>query len=137
MINATNGHLFNACICKQKYTKPYSVFSPGPPLTSSSPARSTTPVKENKIKGLRVLNSNFQSIKNKVASVESLLNTTNLDIVLSTETWLTNTIQNTEVFPKRFRISRRDRHDGCGCVLIAVRNTIDYSEIEIPDCVYL
>ena len=78
------------------------------------------PRHQNKKKKLRSLLINFQSIKNKVADIESLIELYDPDIIQGTETWLTPNIQSSEVIPNNYTTHRKDRtSDNHGGVLFA------------------
>ncbi|CAC5360010.1 unnamed protein product [Mytilus coruscus] len=112
-----------------------SNISLGDPLAASSPKRvtQTTPGNKNK-KALRTLIINFQSIKNKRTELPILIETANPDIIIGTETWLSNNIGNREIFPPElgYDVIRRDRekdpHEG---VPIAAKNDLELSQVSI------
>ena len=74
------------------------MLSPGLPIASSSP-RKKPAMKNAKIKPLRILNINCQSVSNKREEFEHLLDSTKADIILGTESWLSKDIKDHEVFP--------------------------------------
>jgi len=47
------------------------------------------------------------------------------------ETWLNNRIHNSEGLPTNYEVYRKDRKDGYGGVLIAVKNTLISQDPEI------
>jgi hypothetical protein len=68
-----------------------------------------------------ILNLNFHSIKNKKAETLNIIDSYNPDIIIDTETWLNDSVHNSEIFPPNYNIyRRRDRRDGFGGVLVAV-----------------
>ena len=62
---------------------------------------------------LKILNLNCQSIRNKPELLQNLVESTNPDIIIGTESWLNSSVFNAEVFPKGYTQSaiRRDRSD--------------------------
>jgi hypothetical protein len=50
----------------------------------------------------RILVVNCQSIKNKKQELENLVETSKPDIMIGTESWLSNDIQSTELFPSYY-----------------------------------
>ena len=74
-----------------------------------------------KLKLIKILNINFQSIKNKVADLHALLDAEKPDILIATETWLKEDVKTCELFPSNYTFYRKDRPDGYDGVLIAVR----------------
>ena len=80
-----------------------------------------------------MLNLNFQSIKNKKAETLNIIDSYNPEIIIGTETWLNDSVHNSEIFPPNYNIYRRDRRDGFGGVLIAVKADIvsDHLDVEI------
>ena len=83
---------------------------------------------------LRTLTINFRSIRNKKQEFWNLLESTSPDIILGSETWLNPSIYNSEICPPTFDIYRKDRPDGWGGVLVAVRKTLISHQIQTnPD----
>ena len=79
-------------------------------------------------KKLKMLNVNCQSVVNKVADLLSLINTHQADIIVGTESWLTNDIHDNEIFPNEYTVYRKDRVTAKGGgVFILVRSTIPSS----------
>jgi len=74
---------------------------------------------------------NFQSIKNKKAEVSNLLDAADADIIIGTETWLRPDIKSAEIFPATYSIYRKDRKDGYGGVLLAVKEDIISEELKM------
>jgi hypothetical protein len=72
---------------------------------------------------------NFQSIKNKKAELLNFINEHSPAIIMGTETWLNSSIHTSEIFPVNYNVVRRDRPDGYGGVLIAVRSDYIYDEL--------
>ena len=62
-----------------------------------------------------------------------LINTYNPDVIVGTETWLNNYIKDNEIIPADFnyKIYRKDRYDGYGCVLLAISDHI--ASFPIPE----
>ncbi|XP_071123237.1 uncharacterized protein [Mytilus edulis] len=112
-----------------------SNISLGDPLAASSPKRVTQNTTGNKNrKALRTLIINFQSIKNKRTELPILIETANPDIIIGTETWLSNNIGSREIFPPElgYDVIRRDREkDPHGGVLIAAKNELELSQVSI------
>ncbi|CAC5405350.1 unnamed protein product [Mytilus coruscus] len=75
---------------------------------------------------------NFQSIKNKKEELLNMIDTSNPEIILRTETWLRPDILSSEIFPPQYSVYRKDRTDGYGGVLIAVRDIIISEELHVP-----
>lgn len=73
---------------------------------------------------MRLISLNFQSIKNKVLETEVLVENSEPDIIVGTETWLNNNIFSAELLPSTYNIYRRDREDSHGGLLIAVKNNL-------------
>ena len=75
---------------------------------------------------LRLLNINFRSIMNKRAEFIHLIDSLKPDIIVGTETWLSDSIKNSKIIPDNmnFTIYRRDREDSYGGVMIAISKCI-------------
>ena len=87
----------------------------------------------NKVRPLKILNVNCQSIPSKIGAWRLLLNKHEPDVVVATETWLNPNIYDTEPEADDFVIYRRDRQTTIGGgVLIAVHKSINSIEVKIP-----
>ena len=75
---------------------------------------------------------NCQSIKNKKAEIQAVIDSAKPDIILGNESWLTPEIKNSEIFPDSFDAMLKDRvGDAHGGVFIAFRR--DLLCIETPE----
>ena len=92
------------------------------------------PLKTNKTNSqpLKVIVINFQSIKNKKEEVMNLIEQADPSIIMGTETWLTPSICSAEIFPPNYEVIRKDRNDGYGGVLLAIKKdfVIDAMDID-------
>ncbi|XP_021366929.1 uncharacterized protein LOC110459148 [Mizuhopecten yessoensis] len=104
--------------------------------TASSMTGNTThlpPKQEN----LRTLIMNCQSVKNKTAEFETLVDYIKPDIIIGNESWLANDIGNSEIFPPEFQqnVYRKDRNKHGGGVFIAVEDNLITCDItSSEDC---
>jgi hypothetical protein len=81
---------------------------------------------------LRLLEINFQSITNKSADLQMAIDSSQPDIIIGTETWLTKDMNSSESIPNDFEVFRRDRgSDPHGGVLIACRRSLVGSIVHI------
>jgi hypothetical protein len=80
-------------------------------------------------KPLVLLQVNCWSICNKILKFWNLIDTYNPDVVIGTESWLSEEINNAEVFREDYITFRRDRGPRGGGVLICVKNYIDCREL--------
>lgn len=87
----------------------------------------------NKARNLRLLNINFQSLRKKGKFLEVIINDLNPDVIIGTETWLNGNIKSAEIVPPSlgYDIVRRDRQDSYGGVLIATKQDLQLSNVEI------
>ena len=76
-------------------------------------------------KPLVLLQVNCRSICNKILEFWDLIDTYNPDVVVGTESWLSEEINNAEVFRNDYITFRRDRFSRGGGVFICVKNYID------------
>ena len=70
---------------------------------------------------MKVLVVNFQSAKNKKEEIGNMIDSTNPDVILGSESWLNKNIASAELFPPTYDVYRKDRSDGYGGVLIAIK----------------
>ena len=82
---------------------------------------------------LVLLQVNCRSICNKILEFWNLMDTYNPDVVIGTESWLSEEINNAEVFRDDYIIFRRDRCSRGGGVFIGVKNYIDCREIWVDE----
>ena len=106
---------------------------PSTPIHASTPRQQNKPFKRtNKAdEHLRVLNVNFQSVKTKQHLLENLIDSTKLDVIFGTETWLDHGIKDSQIFPSSYNVFRNDRNLLGGGVLIAVKDT--YIATAVPE----
>ena len=99
-------------------------------LCSTPKTKSPEPPKKNR---LSILIANVQSIMSKKESLWLSLESEKPDIVLACETWVKPDIFDSEVIPSDFEyeIFRKDRKDGYGGVLIAIKRNLVYEVIPI------
>ena len=73
---------------------------------------------------LSTLTINFQNVVAKHPYLHCLLNERQPDVIFRCETWLSPSIQTSEIFPTSYHVFRHDRNDGYGGVLLAVHNAL-------------
>ncbi|KAL8612317.1 hypothetical protein ACOMHN_062264 [Nucella lapillus] len=80
-------------------------------MTSSTKHKHNTSLKTGRGKNLRILNINFQSARKKGKHLEALIDSTDPDIIIGTETWLDDEVSSAEVIPNHlgYDVHRRDR----------------------------
>ena len=82
---------------------------------------------------LALLQVNCRSIYNKILEFWNLIDTYNPDVVIGTESWLSEGINNSEIFRGDYIVFRRDRHSRGGGVFICVKNQINCRELWVDD----
>jgi exonuclease III len=94
------------------------------PLHCSSPLKSA-PIKklDNKLRSVCL---NIQSIKSKREAIWNFHDSSNPDILFGCETWLNPNITDNEILPENtgYNIFRKDRKDGYGGVMLAIKAEI-------------
>ena len=78
---------------------------------------------------LRIVNVNFQSIKTKQGQLYNMLDSIKPDIICGTETWIDNSIKDSQIFTPGYNIYRNDRNVNGGGVLLAVRDNLISSPV--------
>ena len=78
---------------------------------------------------LTILNMNCQSVKSKVPQFLNFIESTEPDIILGTESWLSSDIHDSECFQSGYSVYRKDRNCHGGGVFILVRSTITSTEV--------
>ncbi|XP_072042006.1 uncharacterized protein [Amphiura filiformis] len=79
---------------------------------------------------MKILNINFQSVKNKKEELGNLIDSVDPSIIIGTETWLNSSVYSSEIFPPSYEVIRKDRKDGYGGVLLAIRKDYVFDRIE-------
>jgi hypothetical protein len=117
---------------------PFATSSPtilSPPTASSSPRNPRNNIIRKSQHNFKLLNTNFQSIRNKSAQLSCLIDDLHPDIIIGTESHLSPEVNSSEIFPPDFHVYRNDR-DCHGGTLIAIRkvyNAIRRTDLE-SDC---
>ncbi len=125
--DASSSHHANSSHDTHNPPSPNNTSLPiGDPIASSSPKNQAKPKpKPVKVTSLRAIVVNFQSIKNKAPEVQVLVDNTDPDIIIGTETWLHAGVHSSEVIPRNYSTYRNDRtSDSHGGVLIAVKDNL-------------
>ena len=84
---------------------------------------------------LKILNMNFQSLKNKKPHLLEIIDSVKPDIIMGTETWFDSNTSSYDYFPSNsYNVYRHDRPPNIkdqrhGGVLIAIKNDLVSSEI--------
>ena len=106
-----------------------SPISDHEPVLHSSPIIDRGHSKKMKIKNLRTLILNCQSLRGKVEAFQSSVDYFQPDCILGTESWLDKSVSTNEMFPPGYKIFRRDRITSTqgGGVFIAAKENYDVS----------
>ena len=73
---------------------------------------------------LRILNVNCQSIQSKRSELHTMLQYIKPDLVFGTESWLSNSIASSEIFPAEYNVFRHDRNQIGGGVFILAHKSL-------------
>jgi len=82
---------------------------------------------------LVLLHVNCSSICNNILEFWNLIDTYNPDVVIGTESWLSDEINSAEVFRDNYITFRRDRCSRGGGVFICVKKYINYRELRTDE----
>lgn len=74
---------------------------------------------------------NCRSVKNKIIELAALIETTKPHVVLGSESWLDDTINDNEIFPTCYTVYRKDRNAHGGGVFILIHNTISSFLVDV------
>ena len=80
---------------------------------------------------VKVLVINFQSLKSKKELLLNLIDSSDPDVIIGTESWLNPNIYSSEYFPIGYNVYRKDREDSYGGVLLAIKSDITSQHLEI------
>ena len=83
------------------------------------------------LKGLKILNLNVQSLYPKIDDIKLLCLECEPDILGITESWLNDSISNSEIHIPNYNIYRKDRADGYGGVILYTHNRLDTNLITL------
>ena len=123
------------CSTSHSVSSELDITDIGPPQSTSSPDASARKQKRGKInkRCLRVLTVNFQSIKSKRETFWSMLEYTEPDIIIASETWLHPGNAEKEVLPDNYRfVARKDKKsDPHGGVAIIAKSDIEGVELDL------
>ena len=101
------------------------------PLHCSSPLKSA-PIKklDNKLRSVCL---NIQSIKSKREAIWNFHDSSNPDILFDCETWVNPNITDNEILPENtgYNIFRKDRNDGYGGVMLAIKAEIVSEQVDV------
>ena len=117
-------------ICSQCALKDVSYTLFDTSISSDKSTDSTYNIPKKKSKQLRISICNFQSIWNKCNILKNYLTKNDIDILLGSETHLSENIKNSEMLPPNYTASRKDRNDGYGGVVIIYKNDLQIEEIQ-------
>ena len=98
------------------------------PVHSSTPNKRQSPQTKMKVP-LRIVNINFQSIKFKQCRLTNVLESVNPDVVFGTETWLDRNNKDQEIFPRGYKVYRKNQAASGGGVLIAVKDEFNCKDV--------
>ena len=76
---------------------------------------------------------NCRSICNKTLDLWNLIDTYNPDVLIGTESWLSEEISNAEIFRADYTTSRRDKHTRSGGFFICVKNYFTCAELWVDE----
>ncbi|XP_072038658.1 uncharacterized protein [Amphiura filiformis] len=110
---------------------------PRSPLAASSPIgknKPNQPPLNPKKDNLRIMVVNCQGLRTKKESFAACVDNLNPDIVIGTESWLDDSVTNSEVFPHNLVVYRKDRITHAGGVFIAIRDNMIGTHVTDLDC---
>ena len=124
---------FTKASTNQTVSSPESInFSTFHPNHASTPTRAS---KQNKLKRrpLRLVNVNFQSVKEKKADITNMVDSVQPDIIIGTESHLEPNISDAEFLPPNYKAHRKDRNKYGGGVFIALKEDLFLNSQRMPE----
>ena len=106
-------------------------FSRSKTFVSVKPKCSPVLINKSNSSPLKLLILNCQSVLAKKPSFLNLINENDPDLIAGTESWLSETVHNNEIFPSTYFVYRRDRADGYGGVFLACKSNFISEEIAL------
>ena len=79
----------------------------------------------------RTLTVNCNGVANKQAELQHIIEYTNPDVLLLTETKVDSTIKSSEFMPQTYKCFRKDRKRGGGGVLVAVKSYFPSEQVDV------
>ena len=76
---------------------------------------------------------NARSLNKQITKFQSYIYAADFDVIAITETWLSDNIYSNEILPNNYNIIHRDRDTRGGGVLLAVKNSIPFKQLPVPD----
>ena len=101
-------------------------------MHSSTPDNTKKPAKKSNTGSTQHtvnVNVNFQSIKTKQGQLYNMLDSIKPDFICGSETWIDNSIKDSQIFPPGYNIYRNDQNLNGGGVLLAVRDNLISSPV--------
>ena len=112
-----------------------TIMSPTSDIGAPTHASTPTPKpKPRRKESLRVMVANIQSVNAKKHTLALNIESLKPDIIIGCETWLTPSIASAEFLPDGYLKTppvRKDRHDGYGGVMIAVKDDLIIEDLDI------
>ena len=134
-VESTSVNIPNSHITETTHITPNT--NPNFTHSNSVPMSPTNPSKTNS-QAAGTYHGNFllwnaRSLNKQISKFQSYVYAAEYDIIAITETWLSSNIYSNEILPNDYNIIRRDRDTRGGGVLLAIKNSIPFKQLPMPD----
>ena len=102
-------------------------------LVSTTPVNNFPKSNSQATHHVKLLLWNVRSLNKQITKFQSYIYAADYDVLAITETWLSGSIYSNEILPNNYNIICRDCDTRGGGVLLAIKNSIPFKQLPVPD----